>query len=141
MTVILMVLLILNNVPFSLYNLQFLYYLAALSVFSLGLGWFFSSMNVLYRDAGQVLGVILNMWFWLTPIVWGLDIIPEKYQYFVKLNPLYYIVEGYRFSFLYHIPLWHSYSVAIYFWAVCLLSFIAGAFVFRRLKPEFAEVL
>ena len=141
MLVILVVLLLINHVSFSLYSFQFLYYLVALSIFSLGLSWFFSAVNVFYRDAGQILGVVLNMWFWFTPIAWGIEIMPEEYRYIIKLNPIYYIVEGYRCSFISHIPLWNSYELGIYFWTVCLLLFIIGGLVFRKLKLEFADVL
>ncbi len=141
MLVILMVLLLLNNIPSSLYIFQFLYYLAALSVFALGLSWFLSAVNVFYRDVGLMLSVLLNMWFWLTPIVWGIEMIPEEYQYIIKLNPIYYIVDGYKSSFIYHVPFWHNYHLGIYFWGVCLSMFLFGGLIFRKLKPEFADVL
>ncbi len=130
-----------NNIPLSLYNFQFLYYLFGLLFFSLGLGWFFSALNVFYKDVGQTLSVALNMWFWFTPIVWLLDIIPVKYQYIIKLNPMFYIVDGYKSSFIYHLPFWHNSKEAIYFWIVCVCVFLIGAVTFKRLKPEFAEAL
>lgn len=141
MLIILALLLLFNKIPFSFYNFQFLYYLAALSVFSIGLGWIFSAVNVFYRDTGQILGVIINMWFWLTPVVWLMDIIPQKYQFIIKLNPMYYIVEGYKESFIYHAPFWQNYKLGIYFWAIAVLLFIVGGLIFRKLKPEFADVL
>jgi ABC-type polysaccharide/polyol phosphate export permease len=130
-----------NKIPFSFYNLQFLYYLYALLVFSIGLGWFFSSVNVFYKDMGQILSVILNVWFWATPIVWLMDIMPDKYQYVIKLNPMYYIVDGYKSSFIYHSPIWHNPWEGVYFWIVCAIVFTIGALTFKKLKPEFAEVL
>jgi lipopolysaccharide transport system permease protein/teichoic acid transport system permease protein len=141
MLIILVVVLLCSSVSFSFYNFQFLYYLFALSVFSLGLSWFFSAVNIFYKDIGQTLSVVLNMWFWFTPIVWPLDMIPNRYQSLVKLNPVYYIVEGYRSSFIYHLPLWHNYRTGLYFWAVCISVLAIGAFTFKKLKPEFAEVL
>lgn len=141
MLIILIALLLLNNIPFSLYNLQILYYLVALSVFTIGLGWIFSAVNVFYRDTGQILGVITNMWFWLTPVVWLMDIIPGKYQYIIKLNPMYYIVDGYKTSFIYHAPFWQNYELGLYFWSVSLFIFVIGGLTFRKLKPEFADVL
>lgn len=130
-----------NNISFSLYNVQFLYYLFALSVFSLGLGWFFSAINVFYKDIGQALSVVLNMWFWFTPIVWLQDMIPHKYQHILKLNPMYYIVDGYKSSFIYHSSIWHNPNGTIYFWIVCIAVFIIGGITFKKLKSEFAEVL
>jgi ABC-type polysaccharide/polyol phosphate export permease len=138
---ILVVLLLFNKISFSIYNMQFLYYLVALSVFTIGLSWCFSAINVFYRDVGQIISVVLNMWFWMTPIVWLIEIVPPDYQYIIKLNPIYYIVEGYRFSFIYHATLWNNYPLGIYYWGVALLSFIIGGTIFRKLKPEFADVL
>jgi len=141
MLVILALALHFNNISFSLYNIQFVYYFFSLVVFSIGLGWFISSLNVFFRDTGQIIGVILNMWFWLTPIVWLIDMIPKKYQYIIKLNPMYYIVEGYKQSFVYHVPFWGDYMQGVYFWFIAISSFLVGGYVFKKLKPEFADVL
>jgi len=138
---IFMIVMLFNKIPLSFYNFYFLYYLFALSIFSLGLGWFLSAVNVFYKDVGQTLSVVLNMWFWFTPIVWLMDITPVKFQYIIKLNPMFYIVDGYKSSFIYHSPLWHNPKEAVYFWVVCALVFIAGALTFRKLKTDFAEVL
>ena len=112
-----------------------------LSVFCLGLGWVFAALNVYFRDIGQVLAVILNLWFWLTPIVWLPEMIPEKFRIFMILNPMYYIVEGYKNSFIYHVPFWQDLYMGLYFWGVSLLILCVGGMIFRRLKMEFAEVL
>jgi ABC-type polysaccharide/polyol phosphate export permease len=141
MLAIVAVLMPLNGVSFSIYNLQSLYYLFALSVLCLGLSWFLAAANVYFRDLGQILRVLLNVWFWATPIVWPLTIMPVQYRTFLKLNPLYYIVEGYRGSLLYHTPLWHDYKSAVYFWSLTLVLFIVGATVFRKLKPGFGDVV
>ena len=141
MLVILSIVMATNGIGFSLYNLQFIYYLGALMLFSLGMGWFFSALNVFFRDTEQIISVMLNLWFWLTPIVWIIDMIPEQYQFIIKINPMYYVAEGYRFSFIYHTPFWDLYRWSGYFWLACLLTFIVGGLVFRKLKPEFADVL
>jgi lipopolysaccharide transport system permease protein/teichoic acid transport system permease protein len=138
---ILAVLMPLHGVTFSLFNVQSLYYLGAMSVFCLGLSWVVAAANVYYRDMSQVLKVALNVWFWATPIVWPLDIMPEQYRPLLRLNPLCYIVEGYRGSLLYHVPFWHEYAGGLYFWTVTLAFLVIGATVFQRLKPGFADVL
>ena len=141
MLLILLVIMFFHDFSFSIYNLQFFYYLLGLSVFCLGLGWVFAALNVYFRDIGQVLAVILNLWFWLTPIVWLPEMIPEKFRIFMILNPLYYIVEGYKKSFIYHVPFWQDLYMGLYFWGVSLLILCVGGMIFRRLKMEFAEVL
>lgn len=130
-----------HGLPWSFFFLQFLYYLAALVIFALGLGWLLSALNVFYRDVAQIVTAILGVWFWLTPVVWPLDMVPPQYRSYLLLNPMYYIVEGYRQSFLSFVPFWHDWKGAAVFWATALAVCLLGAYVFRRLKPEFADVL
>lgn len=141
MLLILGVMLWLNDLPLSFYSLQLFYYWGAMIILMIGMGWFFSALNVFLRDIGQLVGVLLQVWFWGTPIFWSLEMLPERLRFFLKLNPMYYIVEGYRDSFLYHRPFWENTEFTIYFWIPCLLIFIVGGSVFRKLKPEFADVL
>ena len=141
MLAILAVLMIVHGVSFSVYNIQFLYYLTAMSVFCVGLGWAVSALNVFYRDVAQILGVLLNMWFWLTPVVWPISILPERYVFYIKLNPMYYIVDGYRASFIYHSGFWVNWRMGLYYWSLALAVLAIGGLLFRRLKPDFAEVI
>ena len=136
-----MVLLAVNGIWPSLYNLQFAYYLLALSAFTLGLSWLVASMNVLFKDVGQVLAMVLQVLFWLTPIVWPLEMLPQWGQRLAKLNPLYYIISGYRNSFVTHQPAWTDLAGGLYFWAVAFGMLLLGCYVFSRLKPEFADVI
>ncbi|WP_035074853.1 ABC transporter permease [Maridesulfovibrio zosterae] len=141
MTGLLVVFMLCSGISFSLYNLQIFYYLFGLCVFCVGLGWLLAALSVFFRDLGQILAVILNLWFWATPIVWEIQMVPEQYRIFLKLNPLYYVVEGYKASFIFHKPFWLDWWGGIYFWGFALLMFVVGALVFRKLKPEFADVL
>jgi ABC-type polysaccharide/polyol phosphate export permease len=141
MLLVLLAIISISDISFSIYNLQFLYYLLALSVLILGLSWLFSSVNLFFRDTAHILQALLPLWFWLTPIVWFREMIPQKYQWILDLNPLVYIVEGYKKSFIYHSPFWEDVPSAIYFWGIGFVAFVLGGLIFRKLKPEFAEVL
>ena len=138
---LLMVLILLYGMPFSIYWFQALYYFGAMSVLVLGLSWIFSSINVFARDTGQIVTIILQFGFWCTPIFWDIGIMPEKFQFILKLNPMYYIVQGYRESFIYFVPFWRHLELTIYFWTIAIFLFITGALIFRRLRPHFADVL
>jgi len=125
----------------SIYNVQIIYYLFATIVLALGLSWITSALVVFLRDVGQMVGAVLQFAFWLTPIFWSLKTIPEKYHKLIKLNPMYYIVEGYRETFIYQKWFWsHSY-LSLYYWLVTITLFVLGAMLFRRLRPHFADVL
>ena len=123
------------------YNLQVLYYLFAAVILLLGLSWMTSSIIIFLRDTGQIVSMIIQFGFWLTPIFWSLKLVPEKYQGYIKLNPVYYIIEGYRNSFINKVWFWEHARLTVYFWSITGVIFVLGAIVFRRLRPHFADVL
>jgi len=138
---VLVILILLYKLPFSPYWFQAFYYFAAMSVLVLGLGWITSSINIFARDTGQIVNVILQMGFWSTPIFWDLAIMPEKVQSLIKLNPMFYVVQGYRDSFIYFVPFWQHWQMTVYYWGVTGVVFVLGAVIFLRLRPHFADVL
>lgn len=137
-----MVVLLANGVHFTWHWFQIIYYFVTLCALMLGLQWLLSAVNVFNRDLGQGVNMVLNLWFWATPIVWVVDgVVPKEYQWLVSINPVYYIIEGYRGAFLYQQPLWHHWQQGLYVWSLALVLGLVGATVFRRLKPHFADVL
>jgi len=125
----------------SIFILQIPYYLLCMWLLVLGLTLFTSSIMIFFRDLGQIIGIVLFAGMWATPIVWSIDIIPAQYQFIAKLNPLYYIIQGYRNSILGEIWFWQKYNQTMYFWVATLSLIVVGSFVFNRLKPHFADVL
>ena len=140
---ILMALILVYRMPSSIYWLQALYYLAAMMVFVLGLSWITASLFVFVRDMAQVINVLLQFGFWSTPIFWNMDAMdfPAGIKSLLRLNPMYYVVQGYRDSFLNFVPFWRHSELTIYFWSVTAAAFILGALIFQRLRPSFADVL
>ena len=125
----------------SIYNLQVFYYLFAMFCFTFGLSLITSSLIIFLKDIGQIVSMLLQFGFWGTPIFWSLDLIPMEYQWVFKLNPMYYIVEGYRNSFIYHEWFWQIGYTNFWFWGVTLFVLVVGAVVFKKLRPHFADVL
>ena len=125
----------------SIYNLQIIYYFFAMICFTLGISWLTSSLTVFLRDVGQFAAMILQFGFWATPIFWNLNMIPERFQFILKLNPAYYLVEGYRQSFIYHEWFWQHERLTIYFWILTAIVMFVGAWSFKKLRPHFADVL
>lgn len=126
---------------FNIYNLQVLYYLLASIVLLLGYSYITASLNIFLKDVGQIVSMLLQFCFWLTPIFWSLDIIPAKYETFVKLNPVFYITEGYRHAFIYKEWFWDKPNLSLYFWAFSILNIFVGYIVYKKLRPHFADVL
>lgn len=126
----------------NIYNLQVFYYLFATVFLVLSVSWITSSLVVFIRDIGQVIGIILQFMFWMTPIFWNINTIPAKYQMILKLNPVFYIVEGYRNALIDHKWFWQGQiHQTIYFWSLTTILFIIGALTFKKLRPHFADVL
>lgn len=126
----------------SLYNLQVFYYLSCTIVLLIGISWLTSSLTLFLRDTGQVVMMALQFLFWMTPIFWPTKDLSPRTLNLIKLNPVYYIVEGYRESFIYKTWFWEShYILTLYFWCFALFFFFIGAIVFRRLRLHFADVL
>jgi ABC-type polysaccharide/polyol phosphate export permease len=125
----------------DIYYLQIIYYLFSTFVLSLGLAWITSSVILFFRDLQQILQIITRIGFWFTPIFWSIDKIPPNYQWLVKLNPAFYLVQGYRDCLIYKTWFWERPQLTLYFWLLTLFIFAFGSILFRRLKPHFADVL
>ena len=78
---------------------------------------------------------------WLTPIMWPVTMVPERFQWIFKFNPVGYVVDGYRDAFFGQAWVWQHGPTTLGFWALTLLLGAAARLVFRRLQPHFADVL
>jgi len=136
-----MVIFIGSGVEFSVYWFQMFYYMFALFIFLLGLSWITSSLQVFLKDISQIVQVFLQFGFWLTPIMWSYKMIPENFMWALKINPIFYIVNGYRQSFLTPTPFWQDLTSLAYFWGGTLVVVLVGVLLFRKLRPHFADVL
>ncbi len=123
------------------YNVQVFYYIFSGMVLILGISWISSSLIIFLKDVGQIVAMLLQFGFWLTPVFWSPKIMPSRYHAIIKLNPVYYIVEGYRNSFVYKVWFWEHANLTLYFWIVNVFIFVLGALLFRRLRMHFADVL
>jgi len=125
----------------SWYNLQIFYYLFGLSLLILGLSWLCSAIMVFIRDLSQVVQIILQFGFWLTPIFWSFNAMSVKYKFLIKLNPIFYIVQGYRNSLIDKVWFWQHPKLSLYFWLFTLSILWMGYQVFNKLKPHFADAI
>lgn len=125
----------------SLWWLQMFYYSFCAAFLALGLSYITASANAFFKDMGQLVQVILQIGMWAAPIMWSETMMPEKFRFIVKLNPFYYIVEGYRDCFIRHVGFWQHPERTLYFWCVVIFLFLMGVMLFKKLKPHFADVL
>jgi ABC-type polysaccharide/polyol phosphate export permease len=96
---------------------------------------------VFYRDLGQVIGMLIQIGFWITPIFWSPETLPEEFKFLFFFNPVSYVVMGYRNSLISKIWFWQEPWQTFYFWLLVFSLSIFGLFIFKRLRPHFADVL
>lgn len=125
----------------SFYWLQLPYYLLCTVCLLFAISLIFASIIVFFRDLNQIIGIILLIGMWGSPIAWNLSAFPESTHFYFKLNPVFYIVEGYRDSFVQQVWFWHKYNQTAYFWVLVVILFLVGAFFYDRLKQSFADFL
>jgi lipopolysaccharide transport system permease protein len=114
-----------------LFVLQFL--LAA------GLGWALAALNVFVRDIGQLLGLVLMLWVFLTPIFYPASAYPPRFAFLLAVNPLALLVEAHRDILLRGVLPGAASLGALA--TVAVLTFTAGHWLFQRLRPGFADLL
>lgn len=120
---------------------ELVYFIIAAVYCVLGVGLITSTLTVYMRDISQLVSIIIQIGFWAIPIVWGPEILEGRLMYLFKLNPVYYIVEGYRKALITNEWFWSEPLYTIYFWIVTTIVMIFGGYMFRKLKPYFADEL
>lgn len=128
-------LMITNNFPgwsyFSLFPILFIQI-----TFATGLGLSIGVLNVFFRDVGQFFGIFLQFWFWLTPIVYPISIIPEAVRPLFQLNPMAVIIEGYQTILVNKLqPDWHGLLM------VFLIAIFLCIFAFRLFRKRSGEMV
>lgn len=107
--------------------------------FAIGLGIFLATLNVFFRDIGHGTGIVLQFWFWLTPIVYPAQIVPEQFNWIITINPMTWVVQGYQNIFLYgEWPVWQDGSVIA---VLAGIFVILGYFTFVKLDKEMVDEL
>lgn len=129
-----------NGIYPNWYWFQILYYLFAVSILLLGVTWFTSAIGVVWPDFHHIASVMGRVIFYFSPVIWTIETLPENLQEIVVFNPLYYIVKGYRDSFFYSTPFWEQGWLNWYFWGWTLFMLITGTFIFRKIRPHFADL-
>ena len=128
----------------DLYTLQVIYYSLCMIILTTGIVYATGAITVFFRDMKEVVAIILQIGMWVTPIMWNFESmvqIPGWAKTILKLNPMYYVVSGYRDALINKIGFWENPGLTLYFWVVTILLFWLGTSVFKRLRPHFADVL
>lgn len=129
----------------DIYALQLVYYSICVFMLTLALSYTTCAVTVFFRDLKQIIAIGLQVGIWMTPIMWDfvdMNINPySRLARLLKVNPMYYIVAGYRNALIDKQWFWEHPWQTAYFWLVTAVLFVFGARLFRKLKVHFADVL
>lgn len=137
-----MVFLQFTGYPVSVYYIQLPLYILGMLLFIFSLSLILSTLTTIVRDVQMLLQSLMRMLLYLSPILWPPSLLPESWQTFLKLNPFYYIIEGYRYSLLgegwYFLenPIY-----TLYFISVTLITFAIGSYLHVKFRNQFIDFL
>jgi lipopolysaccharide transport system permease protein len=115
------------------------YFFALLLLFTVAVVLLTSSLNVFYRDMNPVVQIGMQLWLYVTPVAYSLDIVPERWRVWFMLNPLTAIVEGVRATLLFgRAPDWTLAAVST---GLIVLLFVIALITFKRMDKYFADVI
>jgi lipopolysaccharide transport system permease protein len=108
------------------------------TLFATGVGMWMSALNVKYRDIRYALPFALQIWMYVTPIIYPVTFIPARWRWLIALNPLSGIIQGFRSAIFGRAFDWDAIAVSA---AVTLGVVICAAYAFRRMEREFADII
>ncbi|MBI3711603.1 MAG: ABC transporter permease [Burkholderiales bacterium] len=108
-------------------------------LFAFGLGIILGLLNVFSRDVGQVLSIVLQLWFWLTPVVYTVDTLPARFRYLLELNPMTALVGIYQAALLRgEAPQWAQLLTPL---MIGVGLFLFSFWIFRRASADLVDAL
>lgn len=125
----------------TVYTIQLVYYSVCLFVFVLALSYSTCAIVVFFKDLSQIISIALQIGMWATPILWDINSLDSAWVTILKINPLVYVVNGYRSAVYERQWFWQDFFSTMYFWIFTVVLFGIGAAVFKRLKVHFADVV
>lgn len=117
------------------------YYLLAAICFLIAFSVLVSAINAVFRDFAQFLSPLLRLLMYVSSVVWSIDSLSPELQGILRLNPLTYIIEGYRGSLLFGSNPLDILGRGVYFWIFTLVLYAIGCAVHCRLRDHFIDVI
>lgn len=125
----------------SVYTLQIFYYSFCEFLLVLAISYTTCAVVVFFKDLQQIINIALQIGMWATPILWDISMLSDKMKPFFKLNPMVYIVNGYRSAVYEQEWFFEHFYSSTYFWIFTITLFCIGSLIFKRLKVHFADVM
>ncbi len=118
-----------------------LYYFVCSVLFSISLSLTTSVLNMLARDTRKLILACMRLLMYLTPILWDIKSLPHVFQVIMKVNPIYYLVCGYRDCFFYHEGIMFYWKQMIVFWGWTILLFWIGSAIMYKFRTKFMDLI
>ncbi len=125
----------------SIYTLQIFYYSFCEFILVLAISYTTCAVVVFIKDLQQIINIALQIGMWATPILWDISMLTDRMKPIFKLNPMVYIVNGYRSAIYEEEWFFEHFYSSTYFWIFTVTLFCIGSLIFKRLKAHFADVM
>lgn len=123
------------------YLLQLPYYLAGLFIFLFSITLLFSTISAIFRDFQSLIQSLMRMMIFVLPILWDVSSLPDQWLNILKLNPFFYLIEGFRDTFLGRGWFHEDLAYTIYFWAVTHFILFIGSILHMKFRNRFVDYL
>ncbi|PHV70163.1 hypothetical protein CS063_11845 [Sporanaerobium hydrogeniformans] len=100
-----------------------------------------SAIVVIFRDFQKIMNSIIRLLFYITPVVWVQEKLPDNLIFILKLNPFAYIIDGYRDSLLYGRGLMWHWKQGVFFWVITIVIFIIGCNIHMKFRKQFIDLI
>lgn len=138
-TIIILGFVIFGGIGLSWNALWYFLILAIQYIVSIGVSFIVSSITVYFRDLIHILGILMQLLFYATPIVYSMDAVPENFKWIVKINPMSYLIDGYRNIF--YNKIMPDFTGLLRAFIMGIILCLIGFFIFKKLEKRFAEEL
>jgi len=106
---------------------------------SVGVGLWLSALNVQYRDIRYVIPFLIQLWMFVSPVIYPVSMVPQRFQWLLAMNPMGGVIQAHRASLLGHQPIdWFLLGIST---AIIIIIFLSGLYYFRRMEKTFADVI
>ena len=125
----------------SVYWFGLIYYLFCGMMFCICLSLTTSVLTMLARDVSKFVNSIMRLWMYITPLFWNINSVSAKVRFILKLNPVYYLVAGYRDCFFYHQGILAYWKPMLVFWIWTIFFFFIGSAMMYRFRAKFIDMI
>jgi lipopolysaccharide transport system permease protein len=136
--VVLLIMMLFYHIPITLTILTVPLFLLMTIITALGVGFWLSALNVLYRDVNYILPFINQIWLFISPITYASSLVPAKWQIIYAVNPMKGIVDGFRWALLGSAKPGPTFFISL---GMALILLVSGMFYFRRMERTFADMI